>query len=148
MEPSPSMSPAAGQGNGTGASLGKARVSRVAVALDCAFEVHRHDHIQAIGRPTGVPPIEYVPGWTADRPKIASFGFAMARFQVLDGRFIYLHISTGQNAGSDLLVNGLQPIGRQLHPARQRLAREVQPVALRVDLLLPIERQVVAVFAD
>src|SRR5436190_9126179 len=113
IEPSPDMSPAPGQGDGAAASLGKAGVSCVAVALHLALEVHRHDRVQATSRPTGVPPIEHVLSWTADGPEIALFGFTVARFQVFHRRFIYLHVSTGQNPGSDLIVNRPQPVGGQ-----------------------------------
>src|ERR1051326_7960569 len=147
IEPPPNVSPASSQDNGVAASLGKAGICGVAVTLDCAFEVLWNDHVQTSGRPTGIPPKEHVLSRAADGPEIALFGFAVTRFQIFYRCFIDLHVSAGQDTGLDLLIDRHQPVGRQFHPASQRLARQVQTVPLRINLLLPIQRQMVTVFA-
>src|ERR1043165_3530811 len=49
---------AAGQRNSIGPTLGKGTISRVAVALHGAVEVHRDDVLQTNSRPAGSPMIK------------------------------------------------------------------------------------------
>ena len=72
----------------------------------------------------------------------------MALREVADGRFVHLHIATRKHPLADLLVNESQPMGRHSHPHRHRLPRQPHSIPAPIDGLLPIERNMVAVFAD
>ena len=71
----------------------------------------------------------------------------MARREVADRRLIDLHVAAGQHAPADLLRKRSQPERRQSHPLRQGLAREPDAVPGLVHGLLPVERQMIDVFA-
>ncbi|MEN9576773.1 MAG: hypothetical protein RL514_4628 [Verrucomicrobiota bacterium] len=72
----------------------------------------------------------------------------MTGFQIFDRGFIHLHIAVRQDARADVFVNELQPLGGQCHPPGQCLTRQMHLVAVPEDLFLPIQRKVIAVFAD
>ena len=75
-------------------------------------------------------------------------GLAVSRGQILDRGFVDRHVAAGHDAGADGFVNRFQPVDGQFHPAGQRLPGQLHPVAAGEDLFLPMEREVVAVFAD
>lgn len=117
------MSPTSGQDYRVIPRVGKAAISRVAVALNGAAKVGRNDLLQARSGSAGGPVIkDFAPRPTAG-PQIALFGLAVSGFQVVDRCFIHLHITVGEHTGANVFVDGLQPVGRQFHPARQGLAR-------------------------
>ena len=142
------MRPAAGQLDGWAAAIGKRPIGGITITLERAGEVDGNDVIQARSSTTGFPPEKHVAARTAARPEITLLGLAVARRQIINRRFIHLHIAASQDSGADVFVNGFEPIGGQPHPARQGLPGQMNSVALKKNLFLPVQRQVVAVFAD
>jgi hypothetical protein len=61
-----------------------------------------------------------------------------------DRRLMHLHIATGRDSGPDVFVNRLEPIGHQLQPPAQRLARQIDFKSLGKNLFLPIQGKMVA----
>jgi FtsP/CotA-like multicopper oxidase with cupredoxin domain len=47
-----------------------------------------------------------------------------------------------------VLINGPQPVGSQSHPAGHVLARQMNPVAVLKNSLLPVERKMIAILAN
>ena len=86
-------------------------------------------------RPRGENLMLFAKSWATSRGLTLVAGYSQNHVQdpartliqfMLKGRFSegdYLHVSAGQDTGANLLVNRSQPIGRQLHPTRQGLAR-------------------------
>jgi hypothetical protein len=89
-----------------------------------------------------------VAAWTRAGPQVTKLGPTVAGREVFDRRFIDLHVAAAEHAGADMFVNRPQPVGGQAHPLRHRLAREHHFVARGEDLFLPVERQVIDIFAD
>ncbi len=85
---------------------------------------------------------------TFARPEVTLLGRPVAGTQILDGCLVDLHIPSGHDPGVDVFINRPQPIGGQPDPARHALAWDGDVVPGGVDLLLPIERQRIAVFRD
>ena len=81
-------------------------------------------------------------------PQVALFGLAVAGSEIADRRFVDLHVAAAEHAGADGFVNGFQPVGAEFHPAGECLSRQMHFVAAGEDVFLPVEREVVAVFAD
>lgn len=81
-------------------------------------------------------------------PQVALFGLAVAGSEMADGRFVDWHVAAAEHAGANGFVDRLQPVGAKFDPAGQRLPRQLHVVAAGEDLFLPVEREVVAVFAD
>jgi hypothetical protein len=44
-----------------------------------------------------------------DRPKLALLGCAMSRLQILDHRFVRLHLAACHDAGVDAFINRCEP---------------------------------------
>jgi hypothetical protein len=107
--------------------------------LDFTAKGRRDDFFQARCRAACGPMEDHIAPGLVACPKIAKLRFAMAGRQIADGRFIDLHITRIEHMGSDLLVNGLEPIRRQSHPLRHRLPRKPNLVARPVDRLLPVK---------
>jgi hypothetical protein len=63
------------------------------------------------------------------------------------GGFVHLNISTSHDSGSDVLINGPQPVSGQPHPAGHVLAWQMNPVAVSKNGLLPVERKMIAILA-
>ena len=140
------MRPAPGQFNAV-APVGKRAIRGVAVALDRAGKIHRDEVVQARGGAAGFPAVKHIAARPAARPQITLFGFPVPGFQIIHRGFIHLHISAAHHPGADLLVNGFQPFRGQFHPPGQTLPRQVNSVALPVNLFLPVQGKMVAVFS-
>jgi hypothetical protein len=65
------------------------------------------NRVQALCCPAGVPGVKHITSWTTTGPKIALLGLSVSGLQILDRRFIDLHVAIGQNPGPDLLVIGV-----------------------------------------
>ena len=142
------MRPATCQGNGAArrALPGEGRVSGVTITLHDALPVRRQDRLQALGGTAGLPVEDGISSGPRTGPQIAEFGLAMAGLQIPDRRFVDLHIAAREHLGAKGLVDRPQPVRGQSHPLRQRLAREVDAMPRGKDLLLSIQRKVIAVF--
>ena len=142
------MGPAGGEGDAAVTAFGKRWIGRVAVALHGAAEVGGDDVIKARCGSAGGPGVGGVGSGSFAGPEVALLGLAVAGAQILDGCLVDLHIASGHDAGVDVLINRSQPIGGQSEPARHALPWDGDVVPGGVDLLLPVEREVIAILRD
>ena len=138
VELAPHMRPTSGQFNGSVSLVGKGTVSGVTVALHGAGKINRDDVVQALGGTAGFPAVKHIASGAAARPQITLLGLSMSGLQIIHRRFVHLHIAAAHDSGADLFINGFQPFRRQFHPPGQTLARQVNSVALGVNLFLPV----------
>lgn len=141
-ELAPRVSPAGRQHERLSVPFRKGRISDIAVALHDAAEVHRDDLFQDRRRPVEG---RVAPG-LLDHPEEAVLRPSAAGQQVLDRRFIKLRVVVRKDAAEDHLIEGPKPFGGRSHPAGHVLAGQVDAIPPTGDLLLPVERQMVAVF--
>ena len=127
--------------------LGKARVGRVTIALHVATEVGGHDLGQALGRAARLPVEKGVAAGRMSRPEVAHLRLALPGREVAHRCLVDLHVAAFHDPGADGLVNRPQPIGGQSHPSRQAGPRQRDLVTLSKDVLLPVKRQMIDVFA-
>ena len=140
--------PTTGQRDDDVAAIDEGAIRRVTIALQRAGERRGNDRSQARGRAADLPAKKYVAFGAARRPEATLLGAPVARLQIVDRRFIHLHIAARQDAGADGLVNRLQPFGGQFNPTRQGLPGQMDLMPPRKNLFLPIQRQMIAVFGD
>jgi hypothetical protein len=148
----PRVRPAARQRDGFAAGARvvcahKGEVGAVAVGLQHAPEAGWDDALQACCGAAGVPEEDGVASGPCAGPQVSELGPAVAGREIFDRRFIDLHIAAAEHAGADVFVDRAQPVGGQPHPLRHVLAREMNGVPRGENVLLPVERIVVAVFA-
>src|SRR5208283_3476765 len=141
------MGPATSQFNRFTTTISKRAIGRVAIALQRAGEIPGDDVVQTRTSAAGFPAEKHVTARTAARPVIALPGPSVTGFQIIDRRFIHLHIAASHDAGANLFVNRLEPISGQRHPPGQSLPWQVNSVATKENLFLPIEGKMVTVFA-
>ncbi len=123
-------------------------VGGVAVALHGAAKVGGDGVFPGIGDAAGVPCEDGVATGPGTGPQVAEFGLPVAGREILDGRFVHLHVAAAEDAGADVFVNGTQPVGGECQPLSHRLARDVDVVPRGKYLLLTIERKMVAKLRD
>ena len=153
MDRASCVCPAAGQSDGrrSGASIVRAnegRVGAVAVGLQRAAKLRRDDRFQARGCAADGPRKEGIAIGARAAPKVSAPGLPVAGREVFDRRFVHLHVTAAEHPGADVFVDRPQPVGGQAHPLRHRLARDPNIMPRGEYLLLPVERQMIDVFAD
>lgn len=127
---------------------GKGPIRDIAVTLHLALEVHGDDVLQKGSCPAGLPAVKHVSTGFMACPEITLPGLPVTGFQIIHRSLIHLDIATTHHPGEDMFIDGLQPPRGQFYPPRQTLPRQLNPVALPVNLFLPVEGQMVAVLAD
>ncbi len=80
-------------------------------------------------------------------PKPSRLGSSAARIEYRDRRVIGKEMVGGEHVLAQPFVQGLEPPACAANPARERRAAEIDAVTVE-DLRLPIERKMIAVFAD
>jgi hypothetical protein len=148
VELAPRMRPARGEGDAPFAAIGEGGIGLIAVALHGALEVGGDDAVQTSRGSAGGPGEADVGSRAFAGPEVALFGLAVAGTQILDGRFVDLHVTSGHDSGVDVFINRAQPVGGQSEPACHALPWDGDVVPCGVDLLLPVERQMIAVLGD
>ncbi len=145
MELAPGVCPARRQGDAAFVAFGKGRVGLIAVALHGAGEVSGDDALQAECGTAGGPGEAHVGSGPFAGPEVFLFRLAVAEAQVFNGRFIHLHITARHHAGVDALIDGSQPVSGKPQPACHALPWDIDVVPGGIDLLLPVERQMIAI---
>lgn len=148
VELAPRVRPASSQRDFSRTTIGEGGIGAVAVALQGAGKVDGDDVIQARSGAAGLPVKEHVAAGPAVGPKITLAGLAVAGGEIADRGFIHLDIATGHDSGADRLVDRTQPVGGERDPTHHGRAWEMDAVAGAVDLLLPVEREVIAELGD
>ena len=110
-----------------------------------ATELDRDDLFHAFGRTAHLPVEDDVSAGPVAYPQVAGLCFLVAGDEVFDGRFVHLDVAAPDDACIDFAVDQAQRVGAQIRPAPQGLPGQDDSVAGRVNLLLAIEGQVVAV---
>ena len=148
VELAPRMRPTGSQSHRLGMLSGEGGVDSISVALKGPGKVCRQHLAQAFGGTARLPVKEHISSRLGVCPKIPKASPAPPRIQILDGSFVHLKVSPGQNTGSDLIVDGPQPLGGQLDPSSQCLTGQLHAVTASEDPFLSIQRKMIAVLAD
>ena len=83
-----------------------ALIHLIAVAAELACEVVRDDLLQCFACTCGLPHEHAVSSGAFDHPEVALFGLSVAGFEILDHRFINLHVTAAHDFGVQPLVDG------------------------------------------
>ena len=148
VELTPRMGPACSQGDASFAAIGERGVGGVTIALHGALKVGGDDSVQTSRCSTGGPGEAHVGSGAFAGPEVTLFGLAVAGAQILHRRFVHLHITACHDSGVDMLVYGFEPVSRQAQPSGHALAWDGDLVPAGIDLLLPVERQMIAILRD
>jgi len=125
-------------------------VALVTVALEGTLIVVRHDFFEALMASSLVPMItdSALFAGNFDDPEVALSGLSVPGVKILQWGFVNLEIGTFQEFLVDGPGNGLEVEGDLLNPPGEGLARKIDVVALALNLLLAVERKVVAILGN
>src|SRR5688500_461573 len=104
-ELAPAMSPATDQFQFLGMLPREGVVTGIAIALDCAGRVDRHDLLEAARGSAGLPAKEHIATRTMHRPKVSRLRLAISRCQIAYGCFADLHVLVLHDLRVDLPID-------------------------------------------
>ena len=142
------VGPAGGAFELRGVLVEEGLVGAVAVALKGALVVPGNDIFETVVATSGVPVVAdaALRSGDFDEPEVALFGLAVAGGEVFERRFVNLEVRTFEEFWVDGLSDGLKMKGALFGPTGKGLARDLNAVALSVNLLLAVKWKVIAVF--
>ena len=142
------MRPASHQLQFAGPVLGQAPVNGISVGLQVTAKRFEKFFRRALA--AGRLPIkEHIAPRSAVGPQITLLRPAgLIGIQIANGRLVGLQIAPGQEVLFHRQVDRFEPKSSLAHPFAQALPRDRNSVTLAIDFLLPIERQMILIFAD
>lgn len=117
VELAPDVCPAGGEAEASVALRGVRLIRLITVAADDAGEVCGDDVAQALRAAAGAPHEHGIALGLLERPEVALLGFTISRLQILDHRFIDLHVAAGHDAGVDAFIKWCEPLCGKCEPA-------------------------------